>query len=154
MIPSANVCMNCHKAISEGPKTGTEEIQKVYDAIGWDGTGYTGETDPIKWVKVHNLPDHVYFSHQQHYVVGNVDCVECHGDMTKEGVGIQKMPLTMGWCLDCHNTRQVNMSDNGYYEETYSRLVEHGEDELKKYLEDGKITVRELGGYECSKCHY
>ena len=97
MIPSANVCMNCHKAVSEGPKTGTVEIQKIYDAIGWDGSAYTGEQDPIEWVKVHNLPDHVFFSHQQHYVVGNVDCIECHGDMTKEGLGIQNKKLTMGY---------------------------------------------------------
>lgn len=154
MIPSANVCMNCHKAISEGPKTGTEEIQKIYDAIGWDGSAYTGETDPIEWVKVHNLPDHVYFSHQQHYVVGNVDCVECHGDMTKEGVGIQNAKLTMGWCLDCHDTKQIDMKSSDYYTEVHNRLLEHGEDELKKYLEDGKVTVRELGGFECAKCHY
>lgn len=154
MIPSANVCMNCHKAVSEGPKTGTEEIQKIYDAIGWDGSAYANETDPIEWVKVHNLPDHVYFSHQQHYVVGNVDCVECHGDMTKEGVGVQKMPLTMAWCLDCHNTRQVDINSSGYYDEVESRLLDHGEDEMKKYLQDGKITVRELGGFECAKCHY
>jgi mono/diheme cytochrome c family protein len=154
MIPSANVCMNCHKAVAEGPKTGTAEIQKIYDAIGWDGSAYTGETSPIEWVKVHNLPDHVYFSHQQHYVVGNVDCVECHGDMTKEGVGVQVMPLTMGWCLDCHNTRQIDVKSSAYYEEVHARLLEHGGEELKKYLADGKVTVRELGGFECAKCHY
>ena len=60
----------------------------------------------------------------------------------------------MGWCLDCHNTQQVDLNKNEYYEEIHQRLVDNGEEELKKYLEDGKITVRELGGYECSKCHY
>jgi mono/diheme cytochrome c family protein len=154
MIPSANVCMNCHKAVNQGPKTGTAEIQKIYDAIGWDGTAYTGETHPIEWVKVHNLPDFVFFSHQQHYVVGGVDCIECHGDYTKVGVGIQEKSLTMGWCLECHNTRQVDLNKNAYYEDVHARLLLHGEDELKKYMEDGKVTVRELGGYECSKCHY
>lgn len=154
MIPSANVCMNCHNAVTEGPETGTEEIQKIYDALGWDGSAYTGETKPIEWVKVHNLPDHVYFSHEQHYVVGDIDCTLCHGDMTKEGTGIQKVPMTMGWCLECHNTQQIDINSNAYYTEVHDRLLEHGEDELKKYLDDGKITVRELGGYECSKCHY
>ena len=153
-IPSANVCMNCHKAVSTGKTTGTKEIQKIYDAIGWDGTAYTGETEPIKWVKVHNLPDHVYFSHQQHFVVGNIDCTECHGQMEEFGVARQNEPLTMSWCLDCHNTKQIDLNSSGYYKEVHDRLVEHGSDELKKYLEDGKITVRELGGYECSKCHY
>jgi cytochrome c551/c552 len=154
MIPSANVCMNCHKAISSGTTTGTKEIQKIYDAIGWDGSAYTGETEPIKWVKVHNLPDHVYFSHQQHYVVGNIDCTECHGEMKELGVARQNEPLTMVWCLDCHNTQQVDMNSSGYYKEVHARLAEYGKDELKEYLEDGKITVRELGGFECSKCHY
>ncbi len=153
-IPSANVCMNCHKAVTTGKTTGTKEIQKIYDALGWDGSAYTGETEPIKWVKVHNLPDHVYFSHQQHFVVGDIDCIECHGEMAEVGVALQKEPLTMGWCLDCHNTTQVDLNKNAYYEEVHQRLVDHGEEELKKYLEDGKITVRELGGYECSKCHY
>jgi cytochrome c551/c552 len=153
-IPSANVCMNCHKAVSTGKITGTQEIQKIYDAIGWDGSAYTGETEPIKWVKVHNLPDHVYFSHQQHYVVGDIDCTKCHGEMTEVGVARQNEPLTMGWCLDCHNTQQVDLTKNAYYEEVHQRLVDNGEEVLKKYLEDGKITVRELGGYECSKCHY
>jgi cytochrome c551/c552 len=154
MIPSANVCMNCHRAVAEGTETGTEEIQKIYDAVGWDGTAYTGETHPIEWVRVHNLPDHVYFSHQQHYVIGNVDCTECHGNMEEVGVGKQVSPLTMGWCLDCHNTRQVDIGKNGYYDEVHARLKEFGADELRKYLEDDKITVRELGGYECAKCHY
>lgn len=154
MIPSANVCMNCHNAVSEGPLTGTEEIQKIYDALGWDGSAYTGETTPIEWVKVHNLPDHVYFSHQQHYVVGDVDCTECHGDMTKETVGKQNAKLTMAWCLECHNTMEIDINSSAYYDEVHNRLLEHGEEELKGYLEDGKITVRELGGFECSKCHY
>ena len=153
-IPSANVCMNCHNAVSSGKTTGTAEIQKIYDAIGWDGSAYTGETEPIKWVKVHNLPDHVFFSHQQHYVVGDVDCTECHGQMEELGVAKQNEPLTMGWCLDCHNTREIDLNSSDYYKEVHDRLVEHGDEELKKYLEDGKVTVRELGGYECSKCHY
>ena len=154
MIPSANVCMNCHKAISTGTNTGTVEIQKIYDAIGWNGSEYTGESHPIEWVKVHNLPDHVYFSHQQHYVVGNIDCIECHDDMTKLGVARQNKPLTMVWCLDCHNKQQIDMNNNGYYEEMHKRLVDNGAQELKKYLEDDKITVREMGGFECAKCHY
>ena len=159
-IPSANVCMNCHKAVSEGTKTGTEEIAKIYAAVGWDPEKqeYTGEETPIKWVKVHNLPDHVYFNHSQHVAVGELECQECHGPVDTEfTVAEQWAPLTMGWCIDCHNTKEVKMAGNGYYDEVHKRLLadEHlGHEELKKYLEDDKITVKELGGWECAKCHY
>lgn len=160
-IPSANVCMNCHQAVSEGPTTGTEEIAKIYEATGWDPTTmtYTGHEKPIVWNKVHNLPDHVYFSHEQHVAVGKIECQKCHGPVDTEMDQVQQWsPLTMAWCLDCHNTTEVTVagSDNGYYKEIHRRLAETpmGQRELKKYLEDEKITVRELGGWECAKCHY
>jgi cytochrome c2 len=157
-IPSANICMNCHKAINQGrSEAGTADIQKIYAAVGWDpdAQAYTGEEQPIKWVKVHNLPDHAYFNHAQHYVVGQIECQECHGEIQAEyTVAGQHSPLTMGWCIDCHNKTQVAMDGNGYYDEVHKRLATHGKDELKKYLEDGSITARELGGWECAKCHY
>ena len=170
-IPTANVCMNCHTAVKEGTTTGTEEISKIYDAVGWDPEKreYTGEEKPIKWVKVHNLPDHVYFNHSQHVVVGDLDCAQCHGDMKKETVArvmpmedlnavednkikFEKQTLTMGWCIDCHREKEVQMAGNGYYDEFHARL---SKEELKKYLnDDEKITVKEIGGLECAKCHY
>ena len=156
-IPSTNVCMNCHKAVSEGKKTGTAEIQKIYDAVGWDGKAYTGMQNPIRWVKVHNLPDHVYFNHQQHVVAGKIECQKCHGPIdTEMTVAEQWAPLTMGWCIQCHAETEVQMAGNGYYDEIHRRLQESpmGQRELQQYLEDEKITVKELGGWECAKCHY
>jgi hypothetical protein len=157
-IPSANICMNCHKGINQGrSETGTAEIQKIYAAVGWDQENqrYTGEENPIKWVKVHNLPDHAYFNHAQHYVVGQIECQECHGQIQEDyTVAGQYAPLTMGWCIDCHNKTAVTMDGNGYYDEVHARLVDNNKEELKKYLEDGTITARELGGWECAKCHY
>lgn len=159
-IPSANVCMNCHQAVGEGRSPeGTVEIAKIYKAVGWDPEklSYTGEEEPIRWVKVHNLPDHAYFNHAQHVAVGKVECQECHGPIDeKMDVAEQWAPLTMGWCIDCHGQREVNMAGNGYYDETMARLMQTdmGHRELKKYLEDDKITVKELGGWECAKCHY
>lgn len=160
-IPSANVCMNCHLATDQGPKTGTAEIAKIYEAVGWDPEKreYTGKERPIKWNKVHNLPDHVYFSHEQHVRVGKLACQECHGPVDTEMDQVQQWsPLTMRWCLDCHNEREVALSntDNGYYQEIHRRLTETptGRAQLQKYLEDEKVTVRELGGFECAKCHY
>lgn len=160
LIPSTNVCMNCHKAIKEGPKYGKEEIAKIYASVGWDpeNVEYTGETEPIEWVKIHELPDHVYFNHAQHVAVGKIECETCHGDVAQMEVVEQVSSLTMGWCINCHNETEVQMADNGYYDEIHARLVSAPDDQgvelLKEYLEDGVITAKELGGWECSKCHY
>ena len=157
-IPSVNVCMNCHKAVQEGPQYGTEEIQKIYDAIGFDPETktYGGEEKPIEWVKVHDLPDHVYFNHAQHMKVAGLECENCHGNVKKMEVVEQVSPLTMGWCIQCHNQTEVQTADNGYYEEIHKRLVSHenGRALLREYKEDQTITAREFGGWECSKCHY
>jgi len=153
-IPSANVCMNCHKGVQEGRTTGKTEIAKIYAAVGWDveKQAYTGKETPIKWVKIHNLPDHAYFNHSQHVVVGKLECQECHGQIQEMETVEQFAPLTMGWCIKCHGEKEVQMADNGYYDEIHARLTKA---ELKKYLnDDEKISVRELGGWECAKCHY
>lgn len=157
-IPSANICMNCHEGISEGRSPeGTADIQRIYEAVGWDPEtrSYTGEIKPIEWVRVHNLPDLAYFNHSQHYVVGEIECQECHGEVQEDMITVSQFaPLTMGWCVECHNTTEVKMEGNGYYDEIHQRLVDNGRKELKEYLEDGSITARELGGWECAKCHY
>ncbi|MCC6937306.1 MAG: c-type cytochrome [Flavobacteriales bacterium] len=159
-IPSANVCMNCHKAVDTGRNTGKTEIAKIYAATGWDPgkMAFTGKEQPIRWIKVHNLPDLAFFSHAQHVAVGKLECQECHGPIDVQmDVAEQWSPLTMGWCIQCHAQKEVKMAGNGYYDEVMARLngdENLGHAELKKYLEDGKITVKELGGWECSKCHY
>jgi len=150
-IPSANVCMNCHKAINTGTETGKEEIAKIYTAVGWDPAAqkYTGVQQPIKWVKVHNLPDFVFFSHQQHVVVGQQDCANCHGDVTKMDAVEQQRPLTMGWCVECHRNTDVTkqLASNKYYERLHENLK-------KKYGREDKFTVENIGGLECARCHY
>ena len=175
-IPTVNVCMNCHKQINGEGKPYAAEVKKIYSAAGYDPTGsgkYTGNTKPIVWNKVHVLPDHVYFNHSQHVVVGGIDCKQCHGDMTKmsEAVKVQpveelnkiegniklsKPTLTMGWCIECHGAKEVSLGDgkNGYYDEIHRRLRDNDKSLYKKYLKDGKVTVSELGGWECAKCHY
>lgn len=160
-IPSLNVCMNCHKAVSTGrTEAGTAEIAKIYAHIGWDPEKgqYTGKEEPVRWVKVHNLPDHAFFNHSTHVAVGKLECQECHGPIDEQmDVAEQWSPLTMGWCINCHNEKEVKMDGNGYYDEVMARLEGDtvlGHRELKQYLEDGKITVKELGGWECAKCHY
>ncbi len=153
-IPSSNVCMNCHKHIKKGKRENSEqEIQKIYDAVGFnaDTKTYGEEGEPIKWVKVHNLPDHVYFNHSQHVVVAGIECQECHGPVEEMDVVEQVAPLTMGWCINCHNETEVAYKENGYYKEMHKRFTK---DDLRKFLEDKKITAREMGGWECAKCHY
>jgi len=149
-IPSLNICMNCHKGIDHGPTTGTAEIAKIYEGIGWDPAKQTYDPTKakgIKWVKVHNLQDFVFFSHQQHVKVGKLDCSNCHGEVRSMTVAQQVQPLTMGWCIDCHRKTEVaGMKDNPYYEELHKKLAE-------KY-KGQKITVDKMGGIECAKCHY
>jgi cytochrome c2 len=151
-VPSVNICMNCHKGIQSGPQYGETEINKIYEAAGWDKTAlkYNKKPTPLVWNKVHVLPDFVFFSHQQHVVAGRQECKNCHGDLTTMDVAQQKSPLTMGWCVECHNKTAVpGMKDNPYYEEFHKKLAE-------KYRgkSDSVITVARMGGIECSKCHY
>ena len=158
-VPSANVCMNCHKAISEYTGNGTEteeelkfytaEIQKIYDAVGWDPENVkykdNYDTKPIVWTRIHNLPDFAYYNHSQHVTVAGLKCQQCHGPVETFNDMKQFSPLTMGWCLDCHKTKELNF-DNKYYEKIHKQLSE-------KYGVE-KVTVADMGGKECGKCHY
>jgi mono/diheme cytochrome c family protein len=158
-IPSLNVCMNCHKSIYQvapetqaaGAAIGKDynaEIKKLYAAAGWDDAAqqYTGNSQPVKWIRIHNLPDFVYFNHSQHVTVAGVACQTCHGPVQEMEVVSQFAPLTMGWCINCHRTTNVNMKDNAYYEKIHEQLA-------KKYGVK-EVTEAQMGGLECGKCHY
>ena len=156
-IPSLNVCMNCHKSIYEYNGETTEEyskefydaeIQKLYKAVGWDDESqeYTGETQAVKWVRIHNLPDFAYFNHAQHVSVAGIECQTCHGPVEEMEIMYQYSPLTMGWCINCHRETNVKVKDNQYYEKIHEQLS-------KKYGVD-KLTAAQMGGLECGKCHY
>ena len=207
VIPAANTCMNCHKAVKVGSQYGTAELTKIYASVGYNPAtdkyieGYdkmseaeiekiykgwmadtyikekgsldlmgenlvkkqwealvdaltdeeTGDDKiygPIEWVRIHNLPDHAYFNHAQHVAVGKVACQTCHGKVEEMEVVQQAMPLSMGWCINCHRQTEVKFADNEYYK-TYTRFHE----EIAKG-ERSKVTVEEIGGLECQKCHY
>ena len=149
-IPSANVCMNCHANITSGTHTGTKEIQKIYDAVGYDPDtrkyieGY--HQKPIEWVQIHNLPDHAYFNHAQHVNVAGLECQTCHGPIEEMEEVYQHAELTMGWCVECHRETEVDMADNNYYT--------HLHEQLKDKYGGEKFTVDQIGGLECAKCHY
>ena len=170
MIPSSNICMNCHKQISEytGEKehqlkdgnghtiNGTQQIRELYRYAGWDPAKKDYRRDaqgnilatPIKWTKIHNLPDHVYFNHSQHVKVGQIQCQRCHGDIQEMDEVYQAAPLSMGWCVNCHRQTQVKFSENNYYS-----IFEKYHKEIKEGKRDG-VTVEDIGGIECQKCHY
>jgi hypothetical protein len=89
-VPPTQLCMGCHNLVST---EGRPELDKLKT--------YYANNEPVPWVKVHDLPDFVYFSHKRH-VVGGVQCQECHGQVQDMGVAQRVSTLEMGWCLDCH----------------------------------------------------
>ncbi len=137
-FPSADLCMNCHNVVTQGSRSGKFEINKIKRAIE-SGT-------PIEWVRVHKLPDHVYFNHAQHVEVGKVACQTCHGEVEKMDLVKQFSDLSMGWCVNCHRSSEVQATTNKYYE-SFKAL--HNDAKAGK-----KITAERLGGIDCSKCHY
>lgn len=173
MVPSLNLCLNCHKAIdkyshcddqifstAETGLTGTQEMHKIYKYLGIDAKTKAPlsqeELDaredvykkPIEWVRIHNLPEHVYFNHAQHVVAGKIECQECHGPVEEMDVVEQHSPLSMGWCLDCHRKTEVKFTTNDFYKD-YKDIHEklrNGEIE--------KVTVETIGGTDCQRCHY
>ena len=168
-VPPLNVCMNCHAAIndySHGPKLyredgsevdGTAEIQKLYSYTGYDpktSTYHPENAKPVEWVKIHNLPDHVYFNHSQHTKAGQVQCQTCHGPIQQMDEVHQFAPLSMGWCINCHRTTKVNFPDSaGNGGNKFYSIYEHFHQDLKSGAMDS-VTVKDIGGTECQKCHY
>jgi cytochrome c551/c552 len=161
-IPSVNVCMNCHMGINEyakGPKLyredgtevdGTAEIQKLYQYAGWnpDKKQYSENGKAIEWIRIHNLPDHVYFNHAQHVNAGKQQCQTCHGEIQKMDEVYQFTDLSMGWCINCHRESKVQFTENKFY----SIYEQFHEDMKNKKLDS--VTVEKIGGTECQKCHY
>jgi cytochrome c2 len=170
LIPSANTCMNCHKQINEytgaeqhplvddeGNKIdGNKEIQKLYDYAGWDPIKKDYKRDnggnilakEIPWVKIHNVPDHVYFNHSLHVVSGKVACQRCHGGIQEMDEVYQFADLSMGWCINCHRNTNVQFADNNYYSifQKYHAEIKEGK--------RSEVKVSDVGGLECQKCHY
>lgn len=122
LIPSLNVCMNCHTVV----KTDSPHIQKLRKA-------YT-EGKPIEWIRVHELPDFVYFPHKRH-VAKDVKCETCHGNVSEMDRIEQKAPLTMGWCMECHRGQ------------TTPRNV------LQKIYPDMKNPHGPVAPINCNTCH-
>lgn len=139
-VPAVSTCMNCHAYIDANAKYDgkvSPEIQKVRDAYK--------NNEPIKWIRIHNLPDHAYFNHAQHVSVGKVECQACHGPIETMDKVTQHSSLQMGWCINCHRESKVDVANNAYYEQLHADLEKRGK---------RSITVAHNGGLECGKCHY
>ncbi len=165
-IPSVNVCMNCHMAIKEysgepitredgSSVNGTAEIQKLYQYAGWnpDLKKYDRPGKPIEWVRIHNLPDHVYFNHSQHVKVGQQKCQTCHGNIQEMPEVAQFADLSMGWCINCHRETKVQFNDDKGNGNKFYSIYEKFHDDIKNKKYDS-VTVERIGGTECQKCHY
>jgi mono/diheme cytochrome c family protein len=141
------------RKIDTTAKVGSDERLFVDDQWKEIASSLTNEQKdkvqgPIQWKKVHNLPDHVYFNHAQHVTVGKVECQSCHGTVEKMEVLKQHAPLSMGWCINCHRQTDVKFKENDFYKsyEIYHEQIKKGTRE--------KVTVEDIGGLECQKCHY
>jgi mono/diheme cytochrome c family protein len=167
-VPSPNVCMNCHMAINDyhGEKLTrvdgksvdpVEQLRTLYSYTGWnpDSNRYTKPGHPIEWIRIHNLPDLVYFNHSQHVHVGHVQCQTCHGPIQEMDEVKQFADLSMGWCINCHRTTKVDFPEgpNGVHGNKFYSIYKP----FFRYLREGQIdsvTVENIGGTECQKCHY
>jgi len=138
-IPSTNICWNCHNdgGVVEGTNTGKGEIAKIKESHD--------KGIPIEWVRIHNLPDFVYFNHAQHYVVGKVACQTCHGPIEEMEEVYQFNDLSMGWCINCHRQTKLNIKESNYYRSIYANYHAEGLD---------SVTVEQIGGLSCARCHY
>ena len=168
-IPAVNICMNCHKAIdkyTKGPKLYDEngdeinanaEIAKLYKAAGFDPNNPSkwdpSKAKPIEWVKIHNLPDHVYFNHSQHIRAGKVQCQTCHGEITAMDEVKQVSELSMGWCINCHRQTKVDFDYSEGKGNKFYSIYEKFHNDIKSGKMDS-VTVKDIGGLECQKCHY
>jgi cytochrome c2 len=168
-IPAVNICMNCHKAINEyvkGPKlynvngdeiNGTAEIAKLYKASGFDPKNPSkwdpSKSKPVEWIKIHNLPDHVYFNHSQHIRAGKVQCQTCHGEITAMDEVRQFAELSMGWCINCHRQTKVDFDYSEGKGNKFYSIYEKLHNDIKSGKMDS-VTVKDIGGLECQKCHY
>lgn len=164
-IPSANVCMNCHRFVTapfgavraEDEQAKKEnraprrivspEIQKIYDALALNAQLQPDpgkRPAPIAWTKVHNLPDFVYFDHRPHVNAG-VACQTCHGPVEAMERVRQMQDLSMGWCVNCHrDINRAGLDGKGNFTSAPAPAAQG----------PTPVTRRVYASIDCSTCHY
>lgn len=139
-IPAMNLCMNCHVLVREGSHSGKFEIAKIVEAVEKQKT--------VEWTRIHNLPDHVFFSHAVHVGSAKLDCKQCHGPVEEMDIMRQHSDLSMGWCINCHRETEVKFTENGYYQTFMKQHSEYKMEDLKR------MTAADAGANDCMRCHY
>ena len=129
-VPALSICMNCHRAIQKE----SAALDKLKDAFS-NGV-------PIEWLRIHRLPDHVYFPHKDHIAKG-VSCQTCHGEVQTMERVYQAKPLTMGWCIDCH----LGTTTPPKVMERVKQDIAEGKG-VHWYMPNGPVGPR-----DCSACH-
>ena len=135
-VPPTQVCMNCHQAV----KRDSELLAPILESMSSGA--------PMRWVRVHDLPDYAYFNHSAHLTAG-VGCASCHGAIHEMDVVMQVEPLSMSWCLDCHRNPDSHLrpldqlTNMNWTPSTDQPLLAAG------YREERRIAPP----VDCSGCH-
>ncbi|MBN2475748.1 MAG: cytochrome c3 family protein [Pirellulales bacterium] len=135
-VPPTSVCMNCHRTIGEG----VNELQPLLQS---DESG-----DPIRWVRVHDLPDYVYFDHSAHVSRG-VSCVSCHGRIDHMEQVYQAERLSMAWCLECHRDPAPRLRSSEFVTDLTWIANEDPRALGRRLMKDHGISP----STDCSTCH-
>ncbi len=137
MVPPTQTCMGCHTLV----RPDSPALAPVRSS--WE----TGEAIP--WVRVNNVPDHVFFDHSVHLAAG-VGCVTCHGRVDRQEVVRVEAPLSMGWCLDCHRDPEPNLRPTSRITDMEWSREEASEEEQR---EIATLLDRAVPPENCSGCH-
>lgn len=149
-VPPTSVCMNCHRAITRDGQDLRRQSPALQPLLTSDRTG-----DPVHWVRVHDLPDYVYFDHGAHVVRG-VSCVSCHGRIDTMEQVYQVETLSMGWCLDCHRDPAPHLRPPQHVTDLDWDLTLDERIQEKSARELGERLMPENGilpSTDCSTCH-
>jgi hypothetical protein len=135
-VPPTGVCMNCHNLVGRDLES-LEPLRKSFE---------TGQ--PIRWVRIHDLPDYAYFDHSVHVGAG-VGCSSCHGDIASMEEVHQVEPLSMGWCLECHRDPAPHLRPRDQITNTSWIPPEDQRDRGAQLMTERGVESRE----DCSACH-
>lgn len=135
-VPPTKVCMNCHALVGRDLET-LEPLQ----ASAADG-------EPLRWVRVHDLPDYAFFDHSMHIQAG-VGCSSCHGDVASMEVVTQVEPLSMAWCLECHRDPGPHLRPFDQITNTAWTPPANQAELADRWIEERDIQPPEA----CSACH-
>lgn len=135
-VPPTQVCMNCHQLVARD-KESLEPIRQS-----------AARGEPMRWVRVHDLPEYAYFDHSLHLRAG-VGCSSCHGDVAAMETVRQVEPLSMGWCLECHRDPAPHLREYDEITDTAWTPPEDQRERGARFIAERGIAASE----SCTTCH-